>query len=126
MKIEFKKVPNTQKEFELNLDSVKFSGTFSKISQRLAKIDGNISGEIVVDCYKCGEEFPINLDEKQLYLLSDGPFDSENEREDELVIEIDDHMVDFDELLKSELESIKIDYHVCDKCDKDTFVDVEY
>jgi len=126
MKIEFKKVPNTQKEFELNLDSVKFLGTFSKISQRLAKIDGNISGEIVVDCYKCGKEFPIALNEKQLYLLSDGPFDSENIREDELVIEIDDHMIDFDELLVSELESIKIDYHVCDECDEDTFVDVEY
>ena len=127
MKIEFKKVPQTKKEFELNLDSVKFSGTFCRISSKLAKLDGKIQGNLPVQCAKCGDEFNISLDEKQLFVLSDGPFSVENEKEGELIIEVEDHIVDFDAILDSELESIRSDFHVCSQCiNNDTLVDIEF
>jgi len=127
MKIEFKKVPQTEKEFNLNFDSVEFSGTFCRISQNLIKLSGTIKGNFFVDCYKCGVEHPIYIDEKHSFILSDGIFLSENEREDELIMEVENHIVDFDEILMSELESIKSDYHICDSCRKDNkIINLEY
>jgi uncharacterized metal-binding protein YceD (DUF177 family) len=127
MKIEFKKVPQNEKYFELKSDSVIFSGTFCRISSRLAKLDGHIKGELETTCAKCGVDLTLTLDEKQKYIISDGPLSTQDEREDELTVEIADHIVDFDELLKSELESIDSDLHMCDKCkDNDTFIDLEF
>lgn len=127
MKIEFKKVQTIEKEFNIKLDSVEFSGTFCRISQNLIKLQSKIVGKLLVDCCKCGDEHYINLEESQDFILSDGEFSSENEREGEIIIEIENHIVDFDEILLSELESIKSDYHVCNNCQSNgNVVDIEY
>ena len=127
MKIEFKKVPQNEKEFELKSDSVIFSGTFCRISSKLAKIDGHIHGEFKTNCAKCGTDSILALEEKQIYTISDGPLSTQDERDDELIIEIEDHMIDFDELLKSELESISSDIHVCNNCiNDDTLINIEF
>ncbi|MDD2697891.1 MAG: hypothetical protein PHF17_03715 [Arcobacteraceae bacterium] len=127
MQIEFKKVPSLEKEFSIKLNSVEFSGTFCKISQNLVKLKSKIVGKLLVDCCKCGEEHYIEVDEIQDFILSDGEFSSSNEREGEIVIEIENHVVDFDEILSSELESISSDYHICPDCQKNgNLVDIEY
>lgn len=127
MKIEFKKVPTLEKEFSLKINSVEFSGTFCKISQNLVKLNSIIVGKLSVDCCKCGEEHLVEIDESQDFLLSDGEISSDKIKDDEIVIEIENHIIDFDEILMSELESIRSDYHVCPLCQKnDNFVDVEY
>lgn len=127
MKIEFKKVQTIEKEFNIKLNSVEFLGTFCRISQNLIKLQSKIVGKLLVDCCKCGEEHYIDIDENQDFVLSDGEFSSVNEREGEIIIEVENHIVDFDTILLSELESIKSDYHVCSNCQKDgNYVDVEY
>ena len=128
MKIEFRKVPLQETEFEVSSNSVKFLGTFSKISSKLAKIDSKISGNYNVDCCKCGKTFEIFLDEKIKFLLSDGIYSSENNNDEEYVIvEIEKHILDFDEILHSELESLNSEYHICDNCKtNDKFVEIEY
>ena len=127
MQIEFKKVPTIEKEFCLKQNSVEFSGTFCRISQNLATLESKIVGKLLVDCCKCGEEHDIEINESQKFLLSDGEFSSSNERDDEIVIEIENHIIDFDEILSSELESIRSDYHVCPNCQANGgYVDVEY
>ena len=127
MKIEFKKVPQQEKEFLICEDLVKFSGTFCKISHKLIKLNTKIAGTYRVDCYRCGKEFDINLQEEQVFILSDGIFNSENERDDEIIIEIDNHLIDFNQILKSEIESIKSDYYLCDSCNgDDSVIDIEY
>jgi uncharacterized metal-binding protein YceD (DUF177 family) len=127
MKIEFKKVPQTQKDFELNLNSVKFSGTFCRISSVLAKIDGSIEGKLEVYCAKCGSVTSLDLDEQQKFIISDVPFSIQDERDEELVIEIEDHIIDFDAILQSEIESIESDIHICSKCEENnTFIDLEF
>lgn len=125
MKIEFRKIPLTASEYEINSDSVKFTGTFSKISTNLAKIDGIINGNIVVDCYRCGKEMLIELDEKSKFLVSDGIY-KENEEDDLIVIEVEDHIVDFDELLQSEIESLRSEYYTCETCQNEDYLEVEY
>lgn len=128
MKIEFKKIPLQASEFEINFNSVNFLGTFSKISSKLAKINSELSGIYDVDCCKCGITFKIPVEEKIQFLLSDGIYSSENtDVEEFVIIEVEDHVVDFNEILHSELESLKSEYHICDACKKnDNLVEIEY
>ena len=114
MKIEFKKAPNTPKELEVQFDSVKIDGTFCKISQSLVKIDAVLVGSTNIDCCRCGNSDTIQLDEKLDLLLSNGIFKGD-ERED-LIVEIENDLIDFDEILQSELASIKSEYYICEQC----------
>lgn len=126
MKIEFSKLPRNENEFEIKLDSVSFLGTFSRISGTIARINSQIIGNYDVECCKCGKLLSKNIDEKIIYTLSDGPISLKDERENEIIIEVNNHIVDFEDILNSELESIRSDYYVCDSCDtNDEFVDIE-
>ena len=127
MKIEFRKVPINRTEFQIESNSVKFLGNFSKISNKLVKIEGQIKANCEVLCCKCGNQFNIDIDEKSNLMVSDGIYSSQNEDEDFIVIEVEDHMVDFDSILDSEIESIKSEYYVCQSCqENDSFIEKEY
>ena len=127
MKIEFRKIPLQESEFEISSNSVKFLGTFSKISSKLAKINSKIIGNCDADCYKCGISFPISIDLDTDFLLSDGIYSSDVDEEEFVIIEVEDHVLDFDEVLHSELESLKSEYHICDSCKQnDELVEIEY
>jgi len=128
MKIEFRKIPLNSTEFEINSNSVKFLGSFSKISSKLAKIEGSLSGFLKVECCTCGIELEEILEEKVSFVASDGIHETSNENDEEfIVIEVDDHMLDFNDVLHSELESLKSEYYICDACKKnDNFVEIEY
>ena len=114
MKIEFRKVPQTTKELEIEYNSVKIEGTFCKISQSLVKVDAVLLGNTDIDCCRCGISEIIEVDEELHLLLSDGVY---NKDESEyLVIEVENNLIDFDEIIESELNSIKSDYHICNDC----------
>jgi len=126
MKIEFSKLPRNKNDFEISSDSVKFLGNFCRISGTIAKIDSKIIGNYDVECCKCGNTINKSIDENIIYTLVDGSLSSKDEREDEVIIEVNNHTVDFDEILNSELESVKSDYYFCDNCNtNDEFVDIE-
>ena len=114
MKIEFKKVPTIKKELETSFDSVKIEGTFCRISSSLVKIEANLKGIIDIDCSRCGSSEPFSLDEQLKLLLSDGVYKGDDE--EFLVIEIENSLIDFDEIIESELNSIRSDYHICENC----------
>ncbi len=126
MKIEFKKVPNTLKEFQSEFNSVKIEGTFCKISSSLVKIDGILSGNTPITCSRCGEDETIKLNEKLDFLLSDGVYKAESSENDDLVIEIEDSIIDFDEIIQSEISSICSDYYICANCANNEFIEQEY
>ena len=127
MKVEFRKIPLQETEFEISSNSVKFLGTFSKISSKLAKINSNLSGNYDVDCCKCGITFDVPVDSDIEFLLSDGIYSSESNDEELVIIEVEDHFLDINEVLHSELESLRSEYHVCDNCKtNDDLVEIEY
>ena len=126
MKIEFRKIPLQPSEFELYENLVKFSGTFSKISPKLAKLEGSLEGLCEVDCYKCGQSFKIDLDEKVTFLVSDGVYSNKSDEEEFVVLETQDHIIDFEEILHSEIESFRSEYLSCDTCKDDSYIDIEY
>ena len=114
MKIEFRKAPQTPKELVVEYNSVKIEGTFCKISQSLVKVDAVLLGNTDIDCCRCGISEIIEVDEELHLLLSDGVY---NKDESEyLVIEVENNLIDFDEIIESELNSIKSDYHICKDC----------
>ncbi|MDY0051257.1 MAG: hypothetical protein RBR65_01845 [Aliarcobacter sp.] len=114
MKIEFRKAPQTPKELEIEYNSVKIEGTFCKISQSLVKVDAVLLGNTDIDCCRCGTTEIIEVNEELHLLLSDGIY---NKDESEyLVIEVENNLIDFDEIIESELNSIKSDYHMCKDC----------
>lgn len=127
MKIEFKKVPFDSKNFQINdINLVKIEGTFCKITQELVKITTNISGSLDTLCSRCGKDMLVDLDENIEFLVSDGIYKGDSLEELD-VIESFDNSVDFDEILKSELESIRSDYHICDEClDKQELLEKEF
>ena len=114
MKIEFRKVPQISKELEIIHNSVKIEGTFCKISQSLVKVDAELKGSTDVDCCRCGATEMIEVDEKLHLLLSDGVY--KKDESEYLVIEVENSLIDFDEIIESELNSIKSDYHMCNEC----------
>ena len=120
MKIEFKKIPQEKKEFNTSLDSVKIEGTFCSISSSLVKIEASLIGNIEIDCSRCGALDTLVVNEELKLLLSDGVFKGD---EDEfLVIEIENSLIDFDEIIQSEVNSIKSDYLYCKDCIADSSI----
>ena len=114
MKIEFRKAPQTSKELEIDYNSVKIEGTFCKISQSLVKVDAVLKGSTDIDCCRCGITEEIEVDEELQLLLSDGVY--KKDESEYLVIEVENNLIDFDEIIESELNSIKSDYHICKNC----------
>ena len=117
MKIEFKKIPQEKKEFNTSLDSVKIEGTFCRISSSLVKIEASLIGNIEIDCSRCGALDTLVVNEELKLLLSDGIYKGDDE--EFLVIEIENSLIDFDEIIQSELNSIRSDYHICKNCLED-------
>ncbi len=111
MKIEFRKIPHTKSDFKIVDDLVICDGTFFKESNKILHLDIVISGKTTVDCDICGDAFDLEMDETVALKVSDGISE-----EDLDIIECQDHMVDFDEIVQSEISSIKADYHYCEKC----------
>ncbi|XOB61792.1 hypothetical protein ACMC56_14510 [Campylobacterota bacterium DY0563] len=125
MKIEFRKVPQTPKELSAEFNSVKIEGTFCKMSPSLVKIDGKLTGETSIPCARCGQEETVTLNEDINFILSDGIYKSTSE-EDDLIIEIEDSLINFDEIIESEISSIQSDYYICSECENSDFVEKEY
>ena len=112
MKIEFRKIPYTKSDFSITEERLCCSGNFYKESNKIVLTDMSISGKLQANCDRCGEKFDLQVDEKVAIKVCDGVTESE----DLDVVECQNHMVDFDEIAKSEIASILSDYHYCDKC----------
>ena len=118
MKIEFRKVPFTEKKFSNDYNSVNLEGTFCKISSTLTKIDATLLGNTTVSCCRCGDEYTTKVDEKIDILVSDGVFNDPDA--EDIVFETHNSVIDFDEICESEISSIKSDYFVCEVCESIT------
>ena len=124
MKIEFKKIGSKPKSFKIEKDSVEFSGEFKKESNSLVDVLGKIKNDLKVLCDRCNKEFMLKLDENIHIKISDGIYKGNIEDFD--VIEFYEGFIDFDEILSSELESIKLDYHLCEECKKEEDFEKEF
>lgn len=89
-----------------------------KRERELIKLNGNLLGELELPCDSCSEEYKKDLNESVTLWFSDGEYNSSKETDDNKdVIEFFDGFIDFDEVIRSEVESIKLDYHKCKQCE---------
>jgi len=115
LKIELKKIPFNPKEFETSLDGVKLKGVFYKENQNVAKIEAILSGTIQVDCNICADSFVKEIDDNLKLIITDKIYNGFDKEYD--VIEIFSNIIDFDDIITSEIESHKLDFeNICDNC----------
>lgn len=117
MKILLRKVSNTPLDFEVESDKITFKGYLQYDADKLILLKAKLSGQIDLNCDICANEFMFDVDEELEFFISDGIY----EKDDELlldVVESLDSTVDLEELMSSEIELIKSDYHSCKNCDQ--------
>ena len=114
MKVILRKVTKTPLDFDIKSDEITFKGYLEYHSGKLILLKANLNGSVITQCSTCGEEFALPLDEKVEFFISDGLYDGDDINLD--VIESFDSLANLDEILLSEIELIKSDYHSCENC----------
>ncbi len=124
MKISLRKVSSTPLDFEVKSDKMTFKGYLQYDADKLILLKAKLSGKIDVNCDICADEFMLDVDEDLEFFVSDGIY----EKHEELlldVVESFDSTVDLEELMNSEIELIKSDYHSCESCKKNSAFEEE-
>ena len=115
MNIPFRRITKTPTAFETSAEGVTLKGNVVFKEHNLALLQAELSGEIMLTCDICAEDFATMLNEKIELLVSDGIYKGFDETYD--VVEIED-VLDLDALIHSEIELIRSDYHSCENCKK--------
>jgi uncharacterized metal-binding protein YceD (DUF177 family) len=115
MKVVLRKITSTPLDFDIKSNEITFKGYLEYHAGKLILLNAKLNGLLDIQCNQCGEDFKLPIDEEVKIFISDGLYeDDENIELD--VVESFDSMVDLDEVLNSELELIKSDYHSCENC----------
>jgi uncharacterized metal-binding protein YceD (DUF177 family) len=115
LKITLRKVTKTPLDFEVKSNEITFKGYLAYHSGKLILLKANLLGSLTKPCDICAEEFKLSVDEKVEFFISDGIYEDDGNIDLD-VVESLDGIVDIEELLASEIELIKSDYHSCDSC----------
>ncbi len=114
MKVTLRKVGKTPLDFEIKSNEMTFKGYLEYHAGKLILLKADLKGLVGAECSTCGEDFKLDIDEKVEFFISDGLYDGDNIDID--VVESFNSTADLDELLISEIELIKSDYHSCKEC----------
>jgi uncharacterized metal-binding protein YceD (DUF177 family) len=101
---------------EKKIDNIQFIGTSKKEGDTYL-VEGKITGFVDVECVKCLNTFKKEINEDVKFKVVKPPFSGFDEEYDI----IEQEKFDLDEIIKSEIESLKLDYNVCEKCQKEEF-----
>jgi uncharacterized metal-binding protein YceD (DUF177 family) len=115
MKITLRKVGKTPLDFEVKSDEMTFKGYLEYHNAKLILLKANLNGFIEKSCDACAEEFKMPVDEEVKFFINDGIYEDENDIKLD-VVESLNGIADINELLNSEIELIKSDYHSCKNC----------
>ena len=115
MKVILRKITKTPLDFEVKSNEITFKGYLQYHAGKLILLHADLKGMVETECSTCGEEFKLSVDEKVEFFISDGIYEDDNSIDLD-VVESFDSLADLDELLLSEVELIKSDYHSCENC----------
>ncbi len=114
MKIQFDKIGSSPRPFKIECEGVDLKGTLKKSGYHLLSLDGVMSGNIELDCDRCGRGYIHALTGPLKLSLSDQVL---KDKEDLDIIEFLDGVVDITYILESEINAQKSTYHYCPECD---------
>ncbi len=115
-KIDFNRVQFNPIKVEVEVLDILFDGKVVKEKNNLLILNGKLSGLTESICDRCGDDFGLKIDEEIFLKLVNGAI-SLQEEEDLDIIECDG-VINFDDILFGEIESIKLDYNYCKRCKK--------
>jgi len=115
LKVILRRVTKTPLDFEVESDEITFKGYLQYHAGKLILLKANLLGSLEKSCDICAEEFKIPLNEEIEFFISDGIY-GDDDNIDLDVVESLNGEVEIEELLSSEVELIKSDYHSCDEC----------
>jgi len=115
LKIALYKITKTPLDFIIKSNKIIFKGYLEYHSGKLVLLKADLDGSLEVTCDRCASEFEIKLDENVAFFISDGIYKDEEGIELD-VVESFNSIVDLEEILSSEIELIKSDYHSCENC----------
>ncbi|MEA1982674.1 MAG: hypothetical protein U9N39_03925 [Campylobacterota bacterium] len=115
MKVVLRRVTKMPLDFEVKLGEMAFKGYLEYHKGKLILLKANLNGFLEKSCDICAEEFKMPINEEIEFFISDGIYEDGNDIELD-VVESFDGNADIEELLNSEIELIKSDYHSCKEC----------
>jgi len=115
MIVTLRKVGRTPLDFNIKSDEITFKGYLEYHAGKLILLKADLEGLLGAECSTCGDEFKLKVDEKVEFFISDGLYDGDSIDID--VVESFNSTANLDELLISEIELIKSDYHSCKNCE---------
>ena len=126
MKIPFHKITPSPKQFSIKRDDkITLECELSKIDRTQVSLKGRIKGLVSLDCDRCGAEFNQEIDWPLELILSSVVV---KDAKDLDIIEFVNSDIDFNAILEGELNSYRLLYHYCDRCqaDGDKELDLEF
>ena len=114
MRIIFDKIGSTAKPVGVTSDGISLEGTLQKSGYHQVTLEAQLSGDIDLDCDRCGKSYAYNMESKLHLKLSDLVSEDKVDLD---IIEFLDGKIDLLYILESEITSIESSYHYCDKCD---------
>ncbi|WP_457748818.1 hypothetical protein [Sulfurimonas sp.] len=115
MRIVLRKVTKTPLDFEVISDEITFKGFLEYHNAKLILLKASINGTLQKSCDICAQDFYLEVNENIEFFINDGIFEDDGSVELDVVESLDGN-VDIQELLNSEIELIRSDYHSCDNC----------
>ena len=115
MKITLRKITNTPLDFNIESNKITFKGYLQYDSNKLILLKAKLNGFVDTECSQCAEFLQVPINEDIKIFISDGIYEDSNKLDID-VIESFDSNADLDEILNSEIELIKSDYHSCKNC----------
>lgn len=115
MKIEMRKITQTPKDFSIDVSGLELKGQIFRKAPKIFEMNAILKGSLELTCDISGDLFTKSFEQPLVLYISDGIWDvqSQNSRLDDFdVIEFFDGFVDVEYILESEIESIKMDYHI--------------
>jgi len=100
-----------------NFQGLELKAQSTKLKDGTFIVEGKLQGNVEVECIKCLKTFKREIDEDVKFKIVKPPYRGFDEEYDIIEMENFDPL----EILKSEVESLKNDYNICDECIKEEF-----
>lgn len=123
MKIALRKVTKIPLDFDVSSEDITFKGFLQYHFGKLVLLKAKLSGTLDIECDICAKEYKLNIEDDIEFYLSDGMYEDTGDLELD-VVESLDSTVNIEDVLHSEIELLKSDYHTCEDCE-DSELDLE-
>lgn len=123
MKIPFKSVTPQIKKIDYRLSSdgfdIMLKAQLLRRDSVFVKLDGCFEGKVNLECDSCAEDYEEEIAQEVVLYVTDRVIKRDQLSDDEMsydIVEFPDGVIDIDEVVTSEINSIKLDYHKCKNC----------